>query len=319
LRTRGHDPQTGQNSNGGCLLLRVGGTDGRVRSRITAEGETAEIEAEARLSESLALARRMGDKRDIAAALGAIGSALFQHVDPTSSIAPFTEAVDLSRELGDLPQTAFLQAFLGGAIAHQGDLARGEALVAKSAEMLRSLGDTRSFEVGFVMMAQGWMAVQGEDYDRAEDRLNAALTLGRAINATGILSASHALFGEVARARGHAEVAAGHFREGLVQGRHGDFPLGIAWNLHGIVQLGSQGGEPATVARLIGALDAFHGPMQALSPKAVVAHEADVARVRTLLGEEAFTAARKAGQSLSLEETIAEALDLADALVGVQN
>ena len=93
--------------------------------------------AEARLSESLALARRVGDKRGIAAALGAIGSALFQHVDVARSIAPFTEAVDLSRELGDLRQTAFLQAFLGGAIAHQGDLARGDALVAESAEMLR--------------------------------------------------------------------------------------------------------------------------------------------------------------------------------------
>jgi hypothetical protein len=38
-----------------------------------------------------------------------------------------------------------------------------------------------------------------------------------------------------------------------------------------------------------------------------------------MAGEEAFTAARKAGQALSLEETIAEALDLADALVGLQN
>ena len=72
------------------------------------------VTAEARLSESLALARRVGDKRGIAAALGAIGSALFQHIDVASSIAPFTEAVDLFRELGDLRQTAFLQAFLGG-------------------------------------------------------------------------------------------------------------------------------------------------------------------------------------------------------------
>jgi hypothetical protein len=35
-------------------------------------------------------------------------------------------------------------------------------------------------------------------------------------------------------------------------------------------------------------------------------------------GEEAFTAARKAGQALSLEETIGEALALADTVVGVQ-
>jgi predicted ATPase/DNA-binding XRE family transcriptional regulator len=273
--------------------------------------------ADARLSESLSLARERGDKRGVASALGAIGSALFQHVDVASSIAPFTEAVDLSRELGDVRQTAFLQAFLGGAIAHQGDLARGDALVAESAEMLRALGDTRSFEANFVTLVQGWMAFVGEDYHRAEDRLNAALVLGQVIDAKAILSATQALFGEVAQARGHAEVAAGHFREGLFQGWEGDYPLGIAWNLHGLVRLGSHGGALTAVARLVGVLDAFPGPMQALPPAAVAAHEVDVTRVRTVLGEEVFSAARKAGQALSLEESIVEALALADTLMGV--
>jgi predicted ATPase/transcriptional regulator with XRE-family HTH domain len=44
--------------------------------------------AEARLSESLALARTVGDKRGVAAALGAIGSALFQLINVASSIPP---------------------------------------------------------------------------------------------------------------------------------------------------------------------------------------------------------------------------------------
>jgi hypothetical protein len=56
--------------------------------------------------------------------------------------------------------------------------------------------------------------------------------------------------------------------------------------------------------------------MQALSPAAVVAHEADVARVREALGEEIFAEARKDGQALALEEAIAEALALADILMG---
>jgi predicted ATPase/DNA-binding XRE family transcriptional regulator len=273
--------------------------------------------AVARLSESLALARRVGDKRGMAAALGAIGSALFQYVDVISSIAPFTEAVALSREVGDLRQTAFLQAFLGGVIAYQGDPIRGESMVAESGEMLRALGDTRSFEANFVLIVEGWMAVLGEDYDRAENRLDAALLLGQVIDAKGNLSVIHALFGVVAHVRGHAGTAAGHFREGLIQGWEGDYPLGIAWNLHGLVRLGSHSGELTTVARLVGALDAFHGAMQALPPAAVVAHEVDVTRVRTILGEEVFTTVREAGRALPLEETIAVALDLADTLVGV--
>jgi predicted ATPase/DNA-binding XRE family transcriptional regulator len=307
------------------FLAQEGARDESSADRIAAlrwAGEIAGLSgdpaaADARLSESLALARERGDKRGIAAALGAIGSALFQLVDVASSIAPFAEAVDLSRELGDLRQTAFLQAFLGGVIAHRGNLTHGDALVAESAEMLRSLGDTHSFEANFVMIVQGWMAFLSEDYDRAEDRLEAALALGRAIDAKGSLSVIHALFGEVAQARGHADVAAGHSREGLVQGWNGDYPLGIAWNLHGLVRLGSRRGRYAAVARLVGVLDAFHGPMQALPPAAAVAHEVDVARVREALGDEAFSEARKDGQALALEETIAEGLALADTLIGV--
>jgi hypothetical protein len=205
-----------------------------------------------------------------------------------------------------------LQAFLGGAIAHQGDFARGDALVAESAEMLRTLGDTRSFEADFVLIVEGWMAVLAEDYDRAEDRLEAALVLGRVIDAKGSLSAIHALFGEVAHARGHVETAAGHFHEGVIQGWEGDYPLGIAWNLHGLVRFGSHRDALTAVARLVGVLDAFQGPMQALPPTVIVAHEVDVARVRAVLGEEAFTAARRAGQALSLEAAVTEALAVAD-------
>ena len=92
----------------------------------------------------------------------------------------------------------------------------------------------------------------------------------------------------------------------------GDYPLGIAWNLHGLVRLGSHRGALTAVARLVGVLDAFPGPMQALPPAAVVAHEIDVTRVQEVLGEEAFTAARKAGRALPLEAAVAEALAVAD-------
>jgi hypothetical protein len=43
-----------------------------------------------------------------------------------------------------------------------------------------------------------------------------------------------------------------------------------------------------------------------------------VTTVQATLGEEAFAKAREAGQALSLEETIAEALALADTLTRVK-
>jgi hypothetical protein len=139
------------------------------------------------------------------------------------------------------------------------------------------------------------------------------------LDAKGNLSVTHALFGEVAHVREHVERAAGHVREGLIHGWEGDYPLGIAWNLHGLVRLGSHSHALTSVARLVGVLDTFHGPLQALPSAAVAAYEGDVARVRAVLGEAAFTAARKAGRALSLEAAVTEALALADTLIGEVN
>jgi hypothetical protein len=81
------------------------------------------------------------------------------------------------------------------------------------------------------------------------------------------------------------------------------------------VSVASGHGRLAAAARLIGGLDAFSGLTQALPPATVAAYEADVARVETSLGQQAFTAAREAGRELPLEEMVTEAVALADELM----
>jgi predicted ATPase/DNA-binding XRE family transcriptional regulator len=283
-------------------------------------GELAGLEgdmetAEARLSESLALARSAGDKRGIAAALGALGSVLFQHVDIARSVQPFEEAAALMRELGDLRQTAFLLSYLAAAVGIGGDQARGEALIAESEQLLESLGDTSSFEASFVVMVQGWLALTGGDYTRAEEHFETALTLGRALDSKGLLSATLAFMGELALIRGEETTASGHYREGLVLGWEGDFVVGMTYNLHGLIWLGSRRGNLATVVRLVGALEALAGQAQYLPGLVTATREDDIARMREALGEEAFTTAREAGRALPLQEAITEAVALADELM----
>ena len=103
-------------------------------------------------------------------------------------IAPFSEAIALTRQLGDQRQTAFLLAYLATAVAHQGDFERAEALVAESRELFRALGDTGSFEANLGMLAEGLIALMEGDHDRAEDRFNAALSLGQILDAKAIVS-----------------------------------------------------------------------------------------------------------------------------------
>jgi tetratricopeptide (TPR) repeat protein len=283
-------------------------------------GELAGLEgdltaAQTHLEKSLTLARRAGDTCGVAAALRAIGSALFQHGQAAASIAPFSEAIVLTRQLGDQRQTAFLLAYLATAVAQQGDFGRAEALVAESRELFRALGDTSSFEANLGLLAESLIALMEGDLKRAEDRFNAALSLGQNLDAKAIVSVTLGGLGQIAMEQRGDTVAADHFRKGLIQGWDGDYPLGIAWNLLGLMRLTSRHGELAVAARLAGGLHAFSELMQALPPAAVAAHEADVARVQTSLGCPAFTAARQAGQDLPLEEMIDEAVALADELM----
>jgi tetratricopeptide (TPR) repeat protein len=304
------------------FLAQPAASQSPVAARIAAlrwAGELAGLEgdvgiAEQRLSESLDLARRAGDTRGTAGALSALGSLLFQHVDIARSAAVFEEAVALTRELGDVRQTIFLLAYLGVAVGIQGDLARAQSLVAEGEALLRSLGDTRSFEANFLALMQGFVALISGDHDRAEERLNAAIALGRTIDSKGILSAAFALLGELALAREARATAAGHYREGLILGWEVGFAVGVAYNLQGFVWLGSRSGDFVRAARFVGAMDAMGGTVQQLPGITSAAHEADVAMARAILGEKAFAAAWEAGRTLSLEETIAEAVELADEL-----
>jgi hypothetical protein len=121
--------------------------------------------------------------------------------------------------------------------------------------------------------------------------------------------------GEIALASGQRAAAAAHFREGVIQGWDGDYPLGIAWNLIGLVRLARFDCQLASAARLVGGLGAFSGLMQALPLAAVTSYEADVARVQTSLGQQDFTAMREAGRVSPLEDIVAEGITLADELL----
>jgi ATP/maltotriose-dependent transcriptional regulator MalT len=217
------------------------------------------VAAEVHLTQSLTLARQVGDQTGIALALCAIGSAAFLHGDVAASIAPFTEAAGIARELEDLRLTAFLLAFLACAVGHQGDLTRAEALATESDTLRRALRDTNSFEANFASMVQGFLAIMGGAYEQAQPHFEAALGTGRAIGARRNLSVALGGLADVALANGDTAAASQHCREGLVMGWEVVFPLGMGYNLMGLARLGSCGSELVPVARVVGMVDALGG------------------------------------------------------------
>jgi hypothetical protein len=121
--------------------------------------------------------------------------------------------------------------------------------------------------------------------------------------------------GELALRRDEVTTAVGYYREGLILGWEGDFAVGMTYNLHGLVWLGSRNGKFTQVVRLVGALDALAGQAQSLPGLVTATHEAEITRMREALGEEAFATAREAGRARPLQEMIGEAVALADELM----
>ncbi|MGH2601604.1 MAG: ATP-binding protein, partial [Dehalococcoidia bacterium] len=84
---------------------------------------------------------------------------------------------------------------------------------------------------------------------------------------------------------------------------------GVASSLQGMASVAAADGEAARAATLCGAADALRTALGVQLPAASRAKfDEALAVARAALGEDEFTAAWAAGQALSLEEAVAEAL-----------
>src|SRR5665811_1691868 len=270
------------------------------------EGDLAT--ARGRLSESLALAQQVGDKRGISLGLGAVAMALVHHGDVAESIAYLDQAIALAREVGNRRDIAHLLVYFALAHGHQGDLARAEALAAESLALVRSFGATRGFESSMATLFQGSLSIMGDDVDLAAIRFEAALALSQTSGSKAIQSVARSGLGDVALSRERIDEASAHYREGLVLGWESNLAVGMVFNLQGLVRLAIRHGERARPARLAGAVETFGNTLQTLPGTTVRKYEADVAHLRATLGENAFAAELVQGRALQPAAIVAEAL-----------
>jgi hypothetical protein len=127
-------------------------------------------------------------------------------------------------------------------------------------------------------------------------------------NKWGVGLTLHGL-GLVAWRQGDRRRAMTLLRESLVFRREMGNRPGIAECLEGLAAVVGAG-QSARAARLLGAADALRRVIATpLPPVERPSYEATVTATRVALGEAAFAAAWAAGQALTLEEAVAEALE----------
>lgn len=261
--------------------------------------------ARARIEESAALFRALGDRRGLAYTLQSLPMAI-DHPGAQESVA---ESLRLFEEVGDAWGAALAMGALDlFALIRDGDpMGRGQARLEEALARWRELGDDWGTAQTLNML--GDLARSQGDEAGAVARYEESLALLRRQGLTGTVPSLLHNLGYVALRRGDVRRALRLFRESLALFRDQGDQRGIADGLDGLA--GVLGGlkQPERAARLLGAAEALR---EAIGAAVWPANAADYARtagvVRGQLDEPAFAAAWAAGRGLPPEQATAAAL-----------
>ena len=257
--------------------------------------------------ESLLLFRTIEDKRGTALSLKSLGSALWLQGNYAAAHSLHEESLVLFRELGDNWGAALSLAHLGLVAREQGDYGAARTFFEESLLLLRELGNRAGIAV--VLRDLGTMARQQGELEQARRLLEESLLLLRELGNRAGIGLVLANLGLVALGQGELERAASLFKAGLVQSRDQGNKVGSAYCLKGLACVLSQ--HPAGLQRSAQIFGAATTLLAACGPAILFINRPTdryIAAVRAQLGEAIFAAAWAAGQALTLEQAIAEAL-----------
>jgi hypothetical protein len=160
-----------------------------------------------------------------------------------------------------------------------------------------------------VLVSLGLVANLAGDEVNAQSWLDEALRVARASGSLRGVSLALWGLGHLAGTRGEDQRAAVMFRESLSVAQATGRSELMLMNVEGLARAAMGNGRAARAALLLGAATALRQSRGILWPPVEQAgHEALVREATAALGEDAFAVAWAAGQALTLDEAVAEAL-----------
>jgi DNA-binding CsgD family transcriptional regulator len=167
------------------------------------------------------------------------------------------------------------------------------------------------------LMEQGVMAMREREHDRAGELLAVAIARFEAIGDRWGVAICQGALGNVATDRRDFGRAAGLLRESLTALLALNDLWGVATVLPASARMVGEQGRWEKAVRISGAIARMHESMGApLKVPFRVRFEQTLAEARAQLGDERFDAAWSAGQALSSEAAVAEAIRLEAAATG---
>ena len=245
----------------------------------------------------------------LARALDTLGTVVREQGDYTRAMAYYEESVALWRDLGDKQGMAATLDNLGNVALAQGAYGRASDLYEEGLALRRELGDRLGIAVtldglGNVALAQG-------DYGRAATLSGQSLDLRRALHDRWGTALALITLGNVALQQGDDVGAAPLFAEGLEVAHEVGKHHGIAGCLEGLAGVAWGHGQREPAVRLWAAAGRLRaGSGTPLLPADRARHEHTLAAARIALGHTAFAAVWAAGEGLTVEAAIDEAMTL---------
>jgi predicted ATPase/DNA-binding XRE family transcriptional regulator len=265
--------------------------------------------AAAQLSASLELFRAVGDRQETAHVLIYQGWMATDRGDFTAARLLFAEALAICQAIGDRHGIAWATARLGLVAWWAGDLATAEPLLKQGLALCRQTNDQLgtaqwTYLLGNVCYAKG-------DLDSAEALFEEAAPLCRAVGDRRDLGFVRIDLGIVAYDRGEVEKGGTRLKEALALFRELGDPMGITFSLL-VATFGSLAqSQPARALRLGAATQSQFEAIGMVAPQDfVVKFQGAVGAARQMLDAEVADAAWTEGCAMSVEQAIAEALEV---------
>jgi non-specific serine/threonine protein kinase len=243
------------------------------------------------------------------ALLGA-GSLTLRLGDLATARSLLEDSITCYRVTGDQRQVANELNNLGNVLLEQGDIAAARPLYEEALVIKRGLGEEATIPATLNNLAI--VAALQADYAAAHRLNTECLALRREQrDRVGIASTLFNL-GRVVQLQGDDGQAAGYFRESLVLSNEMGERRIVAWCLEGIGYVAGARGLTEPAVRLFAAATAVREAIRSpLLPPEDSRLEQTLSGLRDAFGQQQFAASWTAGQALSLDHAIAEALQVA--------
>jgi predicted ATPase/DNA-binding XRE family transcriptional regulator len=267
------------------------------------------VTARARLEESVAIWRELGDTRGLALALSvgnSLGWVTFQEGPVAAARALFAEGLALWRELGDRWGLAWALWGLGAAVQHD-DPATARPILEESVALFREVGDRSG--LAFTLVGLGLVARLEGDYTWAGALVEECLTLGHELRNKAIISVALQHLGKVVQAQGDEQRALALYQESVALAQPLEHKENIVLCLVGLGGVAGAVGQAERAARLLSAAETLYDTIGLPWPEMRADYDRYVAAVRAQLGEATFAAAWAEGQAMTQEQAIAYALN----------